>query len=200
MKRIAEMKVEYRVVVTDPKGRILFDSGRRPSKSFVIQFLEFVRHVLDGTGFPGGAATDITNSETRIYNGGAYCNKIFRGDATINVSTHGIVVGRNAGSTAESNTNYKLDTQLTEGTGAGQITHGECVIVASAVVGANVEIDTHRAFTNNTGSIISVKEVGFYVRNSEDGVTHCVIRDVITEVSLPDKCSLTVYYYWRTTV
>ena len=185
-----------RAVVKDPEGKVLSDTGQKPAKSFVIQFLEFIGAMFKGDNAP---ATDVSGAETIIFWAADYCEKNFRCIGPINNSNYGIVVG--TGDTAATNTDNKLETQLTEGVGAGNITHGVMVFVATAVVGANVDMELKRAFTNNTGSAITVKEAGLYCEESAHGYYHCLIRDVLSPaVDVPDRCSLTVYYTIRTTV
>lgn len=186
-----------RTVVTDPKGKVIQDSGQKPSKSFVIQFLEFIRALGVGDGAVLATATDGT--EQNIYHGESTSEYLFEVKAGVNVGTFGIIVG--TGDTAVTNADYKLETQLTEGTGAGEITHGEQVVELTAIVSGNVDIELKRALTNLTGSTITVKEAGLYCTYSDGAFMHCLIRDVlVTPVELPDNCSLTVYYTVRTTV
>ncbi|GAG42215.1 unnamed protein product, partial [marine sediment metagenome] len=118
----------------------------------------------------------------------------------INVDNYGIVAG--TGDTAVENDDYKLETQLTEGAGAGDITHGAVIVGSAALVDSNVDIVHYRPFTNNTGSTIAVKETGIYTsQNLLVSRDHCIIRDVLgAPIDVPDKCSLTVYYTIRTTV
>ena len=161
----------------------------------MIQFLEFIYAMGVGTAIYSATATD--GAEKYFYRHDYACDYMFQLDAPVNESGYGIVVG--TGDTAETNTDHKLETQLTEGMGAGNITHGEQIIGAAAVVGANVDMDIKRAFTNGTGSTITVKEAGVYASLSIN--YHCILRDVLSPaVDVPDKCSLTVIYTVRTTV
>jgi len=184
-----------RCVVRDPDGKIITDTGRKPAKSFVIQFLEYIYYcAIGGTQ----NATEVDGTEDVIYTFLGVCTGSFAIDGAINEDTHGIVIG--TGDTAETNTDFALDVQLTEGVGAGQITHGAQVVGAAGVVGANVDLEIKRAFTNNTGSNITVKEAGVYVTNY-DARWHCIIRDVLAlSCEVPDRCSLSVIYTVRTTV
>lgn len=194
-----------RTVVKDPDGKVLSDTGQKPSKSFVIQFLEFIRYLFDATG-ANRLATDINGAEDEIYSDLYTCAVHSQVDATLIEYgvNYGVVVG--TGDTAKTNTDYKLETKLTEGVGAGNITHGVVTIGTTAVVGANVDLEIKRPFTNNTGSTIIVKEAGIYTKYKGAGAPaagnyHCIIRDVLpASVNVPDRCSLTVYYTIRTTV
>jgi len=196
-KKTHGVQLLIRCVVRDPAGKTIQDTGERPSRSFVIQFLEFIYGMFRGVS-RNATATD--GSEDYYYRIGESLAEQFRGDAGVNNGTHGIVVG--TGFTAVTNADYKLETQLTQGAGAGNITHGAMVFEATAVVGANVDLVLKRAFTNATGDPITVKEAGLYVTFTHVGTFYfCIIRDVLAAgIDVPDKCSLTVYYTIRTTV
>lgn len=195
-KKTHGVKLLIRMVVRDPDGKIITDTRRKPSKSFVIQFLEgFYGMVAIGASMTA-TATDGTEDIITFSNTPISSN--LRVDAAVNIDVYGVVVG--TGDAAESNTDHKLETQLTEGVGAGNITHGESVVETVAVVGANVDLEVKRAFTNLTGSTITVKEAGIYCKQVS-GYYHCLVRDVLAaSVEVPDKCSLTVIYTLRTTV
>jgi len=183
-----------RCVVRDPDGKVITDTGRKPSRSFVLQFLKFF-YML---GMAANAkAKDTSGAFSWMYVVGVAASVHFVLEAAVNDDDYGLVVG--TGDTAEDNEDYKLATQLTEGTGAGNITHGAQVIDAPAVVGANVDLELKRAFTNNTGDTITVKEAGVYTNYGD--YFFCIIRDVLPgPVDVPDRCSLTVIYTVRTTV
>lgn len=191
-----------RMVVKDPDGKVLSDTGQKPSKSFIIQFLELIGAFFDGVTT---SATDTSGAASLIYHKDAYAlYTIARAGAALNVSLYGVQVG--TGDTPEDNEDHKLDTQLTEGVGAGNITHGATVIGVAAVVGPNVDVEIKRAFINNTGSTITVKEAGLAIRYGEPAVPvslkyHLIIRDVLpASIDIPDRCGLAVYYTARTTV
>lgn len=186
-----------RAVVRDPDGKILSDTREKPAGSFVIQLLEFI-YILGLAPATSAERTSTDGGERRIYFGSIPCWYQFNIDTPANISGFGIVVG--TGDTAVTNTDYKLDTQLTEGAGVGNITHGVMIIGDVAVVGANVDMVLKRTFTNNTGLLITVKEAGVVTAYTDDKF-HLIIRDVLAPpIDVPDKCSLTIYYTLRTTV
>lgn len=194
-KKAHGVQLLLRMVVRDPDGKIISDTGRKPSKSFVIQFLEFIYAM--GPGLPRNA-TDINGAETQIYDHDAACSLNFRMKGLLATDDMSIIIG--TGDTAVANTDFKLETQLTEGVGAGNISYGVGTVTPTAVVGANVDLELKRPFTNLTGSTITVKEVGIYADSFWGGI-HCIIRDVLgASVDVPDKCSLSVIYTLRTTV
>lgn len=193
-----------RAVVKDPDGKILSDTGQKPSKSFVIQFLEFIHLMfIAPEGYSSITATD--GSEDPAYRDVGHPAWFLLVDAPTNISYYGLVIGR--GDTAKTNTDYKLAIQLNEGVGANQMTHGTTIVGYTGVVGANVDLEITRSFTNNSGSSITVKEAGIYYAYiwGDPPETYsnkfCMIRDVlVAPINVPDKCSLTVYYTFRTTV
>lgn len=185
-----------RAVVRDLDGKVISDTGQKPSKSFVIQFLEFIKAAFDAVTT---AATDKTGTERTIYRSTYAPYNSFQLYSAANEYINGIVVG--TGDTAVTNTDYRLVNQLEEGATAGKITHGISSFGSPAVVGANVDMNITRSFTNNTGSTITVKEAGIYVKSYYLAwYSFCIIRDVIGPILVPDKCSLTVIYTYRTTV
>ncbi len=196
-KKAHGIQLLVRAVVRDPEGKIVTDTGRKPAKSFLIQFLEFIYAMGNGATFN---ATDQGGNENTIYHTGTTCNYILEAKGPVNEAGWGIQVG--TGDTGETNTDYVLETKLYEGVGAGNITHGVTTIVAAAVVGANVDVEIYRPFTNNTGSTIIVKETGIMVRYRYLSLRyHLLIRDVFPgPVTVPDKFTLTIYYTLRTTV
>ncbi len=202
----SSVQLLIRTVVKDPDGKIINDSGQNSAKSFVIQFLEFIRYFFDATGI-SQKATATDGTEDNIYYSTSLCDVHFYVDAPASLEyggTWGIVIG--TGNTPATNTDYALETMLTSGVGAGEVTFGDSSVGVAAVVGANIDLTITRAFTNNTGSMIPVREAGMYSRFKGGGapaagLIHCIIRDVLApEVTLPDKCTLTVYYTIRTTV
>ncbi|TKJ25413.1 MAG: hypothetical protein CEE41_04365 [Hadesarchaea archaeon B3_Hades] len=194
-KKAHGIQVLLRMVVRDPDGKIISDTGRKPTKSFVFQFLKFIYGMFRASG--DYLAKETSGASGIIYDESQDGTHHFRLNAALAQSLYGVVVG--TGDTAEDNEDYALATQLTEGVTAGKISHGAMIIGTAGVVGANVDLEVKRAFTNLTGSTITVKEAGVYV--SRVGDYFCILRDVLpAAVDVYDKCSLTVYYTFRTTV
>lgn len=194
-KKAHGIQLLLRCVVRDPDGKLISDTGRKPARSFLVQFLEFY-YLFGREG--NVVSTNTAGGEGAIVLGNEGLNANLQIKAPINVSSWGVVVG--TGDTAEDNEDHKLATQLTQGAGVGNITHGAVTVGDAGVVGANVDMEIKRAFINLTGSAISVKEAGIYTKLVSVSYYHCVIRDVFPgPVNVPDKCSLTVYYTVRTT-
>lgn len=197
IKKGHSLKLMRRLVVTDKDGKVISDSGEKEAHSYLIQFLEFICAMFDSVIT---SATNTDGAESTIYTQTGELPDFFFTNAGINNDAYGIIVGTNAGSTPEDNTNFKLDTKIAEGSGAGQLTHNATTLDAPAVVGTNVDCVIKRSFTNNSGSTITVKETGVRVRYNPTGKHHLIMRDIVSDTPIPDLCSLSVYYTMRTTV
>lgn len=201
VKKSHGVQLLIRCIVTDPDGKVVSDTGEKPARSFVIQFLEFIGALFrDNIGEVSATATNGT--EDPIYYSTMSAKNQCRVDAPANTSAWGLVVG--TGDAGVTNTDHKLETQLTEGITAGKITHASVIFTATAVVGANVDLLIKRSFTNSTGSSIGVKEAGIYIKSVvefEETSYFCIVRDVLPgTVNVPDKFSLTIIYTVRTRV
>ena len=112
----------------------------------------------------------------------------------------GIVIG--TGSAAVTIDDYKLDSQIINGTGPGQMRHLVSTPGWPSVAGSNCDFLTSRTFLNNSGGSVMVRESGIYCRVK--GPTYygyaCIVRDVLaTPQAVPDGGSITVDYTLRIT-
>jgi len=188
----------YRILKHDPEGRLVKDTGLIPSHSYVIQFLEFIWSLWAKTD---KTATDVSGAESVLCDVSDATDTKFRYNAPALNDTYGIVVGTNAGTTAEDNENYALDTKIAHsGVGAaGCLNYQAVTFVAPRVVGPNIDLDISRAFLNETGGTITVKEIGCIVKNTTDTKYHLIFRDVVSDEPVDDTETLTVVYTMRTT-
>lgn len=191
-----------RIMIHDKEGNLVKDSGLQPSSSYVIQFLELIYGWLD---YVDVTATDVDNAESVIFD--ALASGVFHADyygtvsAGAGVDDYGIVVGINTGETAEDNENYKLDTKILHGSEeADKLDHQAVTFVAARVVGANIDFDISRAFINDSGGTITVKEIGLICKNVAITKYHLLMRDVVSDEAVADDYTLTVVYTMRSTV
>ena len=189
----------YRVLKHDPEGRLVKDTGIIPSHSYVIQLLEFIESIWTATD---KNATDVDNAETVLCDVSDLFGTKFRYNAPAGDDTHGIVVGTNAGPTAEGNENYKLDTKILHSAvgAAGKMNYQAVILGTPGVVGTNVDYDISRLFLNETDATITVKEIGIIIKNTIDTKYHLILRDVVTDEPVEAGYTLTVVYTLRTTV
>jgi len=189
----------YRILKHDPEGRLVKDTGLIESHSYVIQFLELLYSFLKSTDV---TATDTSGAESVLNDISDLENTKGLAIGGVGEDAHGIVVGTNAGATAEDNENYALDTKIEHSAvgAAGKLNYQATTIILAREVGANVDVDLSRPYLNETGSTITVKEIGLIVKNTTDTKYHLLLRDVVTDEDVLDGYTLTVGYTLRTTV
>lgn len=188
----------YRILKHDPEGRLVKDTGLIPSRSYVIQFLEIIEALFDRHTM---TSTDVDGAETVMLGSALTLQNYGRVNAGVGVDAYGIVVGTNAGTSAEDNEDYNLDTKiLHSGTGeAGKLNYQSTTFVAPRVVAPNIDLDISRTFLNETGSTITVKEIGIICKNIQITKYHLFLRDVVADEDVLTGYTLTVVYTLRTT-
>jgi hypothetical protein len=178
-KKIIEAYIEWELL--DPKGRVV-KRGKQPVKSFVKQWIVGVYAGFIASNI---SAIDITGTSrtTSIY--------IFRVNAGSGDASYGIVVG--SSDTPVTRDDYKLGSQISHGNGTGQLVYGAVSVDAPITYGTGYLTRVTRVFSNNSGSNVTVKEMGIY--STQAGYSFCIIRDVLTTpVTIPDGYSWTVRY------
>lgn len=136
----------------------------------------------------GGAdLRDVTNTLRNPATTNNYFYMVVGADS----SATGIVVG--SGNTGVATSDYKLQTQIATGNGAGQLRY-----MAQTYNGPfqTSEVNYYQAirnFINNSGAGIDVWELGMYVDCA--GFVFCIVRDVLGAVlTVPATETLTVTY------
>jgi len=112
--------------------------------------------------------------------------------------SYGIVVG--TGTTSVSLDDYNLASQIKNGTGAGQLKYGATEKYDYSEQGSNVvDLGVKRSFTNNSGSSITINEIGLIAMVGDGNLNYYVLlmRDVISATTVPDGGVVTVTYYVR---
>ena len=188
----------YRCIITDKNGKVVKQTHWRKSRSFVLQYLQLLEGFFRATSLSIKDTGGALRSCPYPYSDLSYLFCVGAGD---NDSNFGLVVG--TGTTAPTNTDYALATQIAHGVGAGQLDYGAHNFTSAGVVGANVDLIVSRTYYNGSGASITVNEVGIYSRNY-DSVNvlryFCIVRDVITAITVANTQTLTVQYTLRTTV
>lgn len=119
--------------------------------------------------------------------------------------TYGVVIGK--GTTAPTPSDYKLESQFTEGTGVDQFSHGAVSIEAPTISGNTITTKVVRNFTNNYTATQNVSEAGLIARHYWQGLNFTtedfkilIARDVLsTPVSVPASATLTLRYVIQVT-
>ncbi len=182
----------YKAIVRDHRGKILSCESRRS-------------HSMLGNWYRILYAHMAYTSTSLIRTDGIDRGVIYFGDnwkfvAAANEDYIGIVIG--TGIAAVTVDDYKLDSQIMQGTGSGQMRHLASTPGWPSVAGSNCDFLTSRTFLNNSGSSIMVRESGIYCRVK--GPTYygyaCIVRDVLaTPQDVPDGGSITIDYTLRIT-
>ena len=183
------IQLHVRARAHDSSGKEIYNTGWKPSRSFVIQFLEILWVV-----FPSGLQNITTIDNVEDSWSGSVIPYATGGAGDAN---RGIVIG--TGHVAPTNTDYKLGTLVAHGVGANQIQYGITSFNQPVELAGNVDFVITRVFTNASGGAIAMEEVGMYVDESTTTKYRMIIRDLLS-VSIAHTTSITVEYRLRTTV
>jgi hypothetical protein len=115
-------------------------------------------------------------------------------------SSKGVLIGR--GTTTVTLNDYKLETPITHGTGTNQLLYSTGTIVAPTTDATTTTLRYSRVFTNNSGSLITVNEVGMTFYSSATGGNYyfMICRDIITPADVNNGQQLTINYNLKTTI
>lgn len=206
--KFALLKNLHSSVIITHETFLLDEKGRKYNKHFKISesltgnFLQLLY-----VNFCNG---DTVNFQVSSFNGGNNTNVLGiantqvsgNGSARISAATaiynYGIVFG--SGTNAATPQDYKLQTIITQGNGAGQLNfQAQTSIQAPIAVGANTSFVLQRIATNNSGAPVTVTEQGIYVQiNSSASQTICIYRDLDTQI-VPTTQGLQCNITWQVT-
>ena len=186
---MSKIEALYTLEVKDKNGKTV-SKITKPCKSFTIAFLQIIESQL----FPNSPlnARDITNTLNAINDHATNLNQ----EVNAADDTRGTLVG--TGTTPVDNLDYVMETQITHGVGAGQLSYGASSKVTTAEVGANVDLQSIRTFTNNSGAEINVTEIGVYGYSFAD--IYMLLHEIVTLTAVANGQTLTVTITFRTTV
>ena len=154
----------------------LFEGGKLSIKatSGTILAGDTVPYIVSGAG----VSADLLNG----YRAGA------------GIDTSGILVG--SGSDAESFEDYKLQTQIANGTGAGQLSYQQSEAHSISYAALTLKNTLIRYFNNNSGAPVDVNEVALVTTGYHtSGQKFLMTRDKLAStVTVPDTGQLKVTY------
>ena len=190
------MKTElwYSAVVRDQKGKVI-SRERRKSRSIVRGWADMLYVLLANVSW----AIKLTNGTSPLVYSTDASN--LRMTAAIAEDDRSLVVG--SGDTAVTISDYAMETKIAEGAGAGQLNHQATTVNASIVAAPHCGFIIERAFTNNSGGDVTVREAGIHVSARLAAGTGYVlaIRDVLGVAQvIPNGGSLSINYTLRVTV
>lgn len=182
------MKIDYELIVTDKDGRVT-DRRAGECHSWLIAWLQLIYGCFKHEDQTIKCIDNVNRVNDQQYptldaDGGA-------GNASL-----GSVVG--SGNTAVTLGDYKLDTQIAHGVGAGQLQYGATSFDAKpAQLAKQVFYRLYRTFTNGSGGDVSVFEFGIYMDIGTNFYA-CACRDVlINPVVVANGSALTLAYRIR---
>lgn len=198
------LKLYFTITVKDKNGKVKRSNKNRCSHSFTKQFLQyfegFVTHRY-GTAEGQCSLKDTSNTARTMGPCSYYGNQHWALVAGVATSPYGIVVG--TGSNAESVSDYALQTQCAEGSGASQFQHSAVTYVTSLVSGSDVFFSLIRTFQNASGNTITINEIGLYLASNDTAGTVrfiCIVRDLLgAGVNVLNGEICTVQYTFKTT-
>lgn len=178
------MKLSYEVIVRDKNGKVIHRE-RRVSRSW----LENYNHMMFGAFISENVTvTDLDGSPVEVPGPGYYS---FWCKGGANVDYQGVVIGTD--DTAVTISDYKLGTQIAHGGGAGEMQYLATVIPSPTVDATSSFYTLTRQFIDQSGSSITVREIGIYGRAGSIYIGYA--RDVLgTPAVVPDGGGLTVIY------
>jgi len=190
----------YRVMKQDVKGHMLYDSGVVPSRSFVRQFLDCLKVDISDAS---GNAKDITGADVTLpcsqHFGSAWGTQygLHRANAGEHNDDYGILIGTS--DVAPSNSDYAMGSQITDGSGAGQLNYGQMTFYDPLEEAGYIEITMARTFYNAGSDNVTVKEIGLAVHQNLANKNFLWIRDVLdTPITVEPAQTLTIQYIMKT--
>lgn len=184
------LSLRLTIVVRDKDGKVV-QAYDKTCKSWVLNFFKLMQLAesaanVAGVVDTGGVSRTCQNS----------ANTFAGGNAAAGTDANGIQVG--TGSTAPATGDTKLQTQIANGAGAGQLNYGAGGTgVATSAAGVS-SLSLTRTFTNGSGAAITVNEVGNVCQAQDNGGVarnFLCIRDVLSPaVTIPNGGSATATY------
>jgi len=180
----------YSVVVRDRQGKVV-SRERRRSRSFLEAWNRLMfTQMTQLTGLTGTKIKEITGIAQYAYPHAAN----FRVES--HADNGGIFCG--TGDTAVAIDDYILESRIEPGIGPGQFDYGGfSTVTAVSLAASHAQFGVSRSPVNNSGALITVREVGIYTTFYVTTAQHfmCAIRDVLeTPQDVPDGGGITVDY------
>ncbi|MHA1873140.1 MAG: hypothetical protein ACTSVB_03405 [Candidatus Heimdallarchaeaceae archaeon] len=166
-------------IIIEHEGKVYKQKANTLLKQF-FQLLE--RHWKQGY-------VSVKKVDGEVHNGNNDANT-FAIDAEENNNNYGIVIG--SGSTAVNKcSDYALENKLNLDCSAVTVNSTTCD-------SEKIELSAYRSFTNNTGSDVTIREVGLYCVGTSTSYIHCIDRTVLAEpITLQNGKTVKIMYMLR---
>jgi hypothetical protein len=195
--------LKYSVEVKDKNGKTTFKKTGI-SKSLVRNFMFWLKSFFDITAQTGTGAYFTTADILDFARTLPYANTMYIGvqgwfgvfGAPANTSSLGLRVGLN--DTSVTPEDFEMGALIAHGTSSNEMVYGAQTVEAVTIVGSTISFRVSRPFTNNSGSIITVKEIGAALGMVDSGNTLrslLYLHDILpAPVDVPDGSTFTLRY------
>ena len=202
--RRQRIELRYDVEIRDKDGNLISKESRR-SRSLLTNFVKILATFLSAPWNAAGSAQSITdtgNQARTVPTATASAEGQFWGwNAPAGTITYGMVIGIGTGTIAPSD--YQLWSIIAHGSNPTQMVYAGQSYEAVAVVGLVSSIRATRTFTNNSGSTITVQEIGWICTAYDSGNVQryvLMIHDLlISPQAVPSGATLTLRYTFSAT-
>lgn len=210
------MNVFYQIEKHDENG-LVKRYKKRQSRSFLLQFTRILYGMFYYSSVYGGhTAKGIDGNQYSIgFDGGNFLSMLIcsRGNGAWSSTQEssnmnydstqiGIVVGK--GTTAISPDQYKMIDQIYNGQTTNTLSHSCESFTEVAVVGSTASFTTSRIFRNDSGSTVTITEMGIQCtsRCGENSTKYwCIIRDKLTSpIDVTNGQYIKITYTFQVTV
>jgi len=174
-----KLKLEIRAEIRKD-GRLIRRLPWKPANSLLKQFIQILaaQSNIAAQVIKKSTGADVSVSSYAI---------AFRSDATAGTTSYGILIG--TGTDPVTMTDYKLQTQVTT-----NIAHGAHSLAVENPAPSSWRMVLWRTFTNNTGALLTIREVAWYVLAGSVATDYfCADRSLYT-VSVAAGATITLYY------
>jgi len=161
----------YNYIITDENNKIIKKSRVKKAESYVANFINTLCACFAEDWYRWSAVPMITTTGI-LY---TKYNKAMSINGALGDLTRGIIVG--SGTTAVDIEDYRIDTIIAHGTGAGQLQYSAVSFGAPTQTASVIKFIVTRTFTNGTGSDVTIREIGLYGVNDN---SFLLIRDILT--------------------
>ncbi len=179
------MNLYYEVILKDKDGKLLAHL-KQPARSWLKQWSQLIYGGMSGVTLSVLDTNGVSRSQSVTYD---LLNILgLAGNASL-----GVVAG--SGVNPVTINDYRLQSQIVHGLGAGQLAHQATeIIYPPSVSGSECYFQVKRIFVNGSGGTVLVNEIGVYGAITSS-YSACIIRDVLVgTVNIPDGGSITVIY------
>jgi len=174
-----KIKIKVRAIVHTKEGGVFKKYPWKSANSLIKAFIQILMAQMSGFNQTIKNTSGVNVSvPASLYN--------FSVAPGAGITTYGILIG--PGTTPVTMEDYKLEAQITT-----NVPHGAQGVTLENPNSSTWRIVLTRVFTNNTGGVLGIKEVGFYTLAIGPGNYFCCERTLYS-VDVPDGYPITFQY------